>query len=390
MLLTEGTFSTDAYDCFIAGSGPAGISLALALGELRKRVLIFETGEEQVIRHELSNTIGYGHYSGGYWNPHWSRTLGGTSNVWAGWCTVPRELDFDNPAVGVRWPLGRGDLLQYWKRAAPILDQDPTLLDFEKPLFSGFAYRPLVVGPATRFGIKYLAPLRESKLVDVLPGCSVVALDATESRSAVTGVRYFDHKVSASRRFAIKPAQSVVLAAGGIGNAQLLQQPPSDGSVPVGNESGHVGRFLMEHPLFTRVGECVIDMRVERHWPGGSGVGIHGLVADRSLSLEHGLHACNLQFSHRPGDHPMRQYLSAELGRPVNRYVLMARLEMLPSPTNRVFLTGERDASGLYRPAARCILNGRDFLNVEMTVRVLGEALIRLGRGRVRVNNDRI
>jgi choline dehydrogenase-like flavoprotein len=63
---------------------------------------------------------------------------------------------------------------------------------------------------------------------------------------------------------------------------------------------------------------------------------------------------------------------------------------MLPSAANQVFLTGERDAAGFYRPAARCVLDARDFLNVELTLRMFGEALIRLGRGRVKVNNDRI
>ena len=57
---------------------------------------------------------------------------------------------------------------------------------------------------------------------------------------------------------------------------------------------------------------------------------------------------------------------------------------------NEVFLTGERDAAGFYRPAARCVLDARDFLNVERTLRMFGETLIRLGRGRVKVNNDRI
>ena len=44
---------------------------------------------------------------------------------------------------------------------------------------------------------------------------------------------------------------------------------------------------------------------------------------------------------------------------------------MLPSPANRVFLTGERDAAGFHRLAARCVLDARDFLNVELTLRTL-------------------
>ena len=113
MFVSEGGFASDAYDCFVIGSGPAGVSLALALAEAKKKVLIFESGDEQRVRGELANSIGYGHYSGEYWNAHSIRALGGSSNVWTGWCPTPRNLDLDNPAVGVRWPIRRSELMPY-------------------------------------------------------------------------------------------------------------------------------------------------------------------------------------------------------------------------------------------------------------------------------------
>ncbi len=71
MQVGNGGAPRDGYDCFVVGSGPAGVSLALALADARKRVLIFGSGDEQTVRSELANTIGYGHYSGAYWNAHW-------------------------------------------------------------------------------------------------------------------------------------------------------------------------------------------------------------------------------------------------------------------------------------------------------------------------------
>ena len=56
---------------------------------------------------------------------------------------------------------------------------------------------------------------------------------------------------------------------------------------------------------------------------------------------------------------------------------------MAPSAGNEVFLTGDRDAAGLYRPAARCVIGAGDFRNVETTLRLLGESLIESGKGRV-------
>ncbi len=391
MFVSDGGFGSDAYDCFVIGSGPAGISLALALAKARKKVLIFESGDEHRVRGELANSIGYGHYAGEYWNGHSIRALGGSSNVWTGWCPTPRDLDLDNPAVGVRWPIRRSELMPYWRRAAPILDHDPAFLDFETPLSPGFIYRPIAAAPPVRFGSKYLSTLKTSKAVDVATGRSVVGLGANEARSSLTRIDYVEHHSEARRRVAIRPAQSVIVAAGGIGNAQLLLQPQPDGGTPVGNESGQVGKFLMEHPQFNRGGECVLEAELDRYWPStNKGRGMHAIIADNAVALEHRLYGCSLQCYRKSADHDMARFLAKETGRAFYHYEITPRAEMLPSPANRVFLTGERDPSGLYRPAARCVLDARDFLNVELTLRVFGESLLRLGKGRVRVNNDRI
>jgi hypothetical protein len=238
MLHTGGRFSSERYDCVVVGSGPAGMSLALALADAKRKVLLLESGHEEADTTGLANAIGYGHYSGGYWNAHWSRTLGGTSNVWSGWCAPLRDIDFDNPAVGVRWPISRSDLVPYWQKAAPILDHNPSFIDFEAPLYPGFDYRPIPVAGPTRFATKYRDRLNGSAGIDVGLGCSAVGLEANESRSLVTRVEYVHHPTDEQRELTLDSSQSIVLAAGGIGNAQLLLQPRPGGGVPVGNESG--------------------------------------------------------------------------------------------------------------------------------------------------------
>jgi GMC oxidoreductase/FAD binding domain len=391
MFVSDGGFASDAYDCFVIGSGPAGVSVALALAEAKKKVLIFESGDEQRIRPELANAVGYGHYAGEHWNAHSVRMLGGSSNVWAGQCPTPRQFDWNNPAVGLNWPIRRADLMPYWRRAAPILDHDPAFIDFERSLISGFLYRPVPAAIPTRVGVKYLPTLKSSPSVDVAPGRSVIALDANDGRSAVTRLAYVEHQSQATRQIAVRPAQSVIVAAGGIGNAALLLQPRVDGSVPVGNESGHVGTFLMEHPEFHRGGECVLDIELDRYWPtANSGHGTHAIIVGDAVATERKLYGCSLQCSRKDANDAMARYFASELGRPFFHYDITPRCEMLPSAANQVFLTGERDAAGFYRPAARCVLDASDFLNVELTLRAFGEALIRLGRGRVKVNNDRI
>ena len=391
MFITDGGLRSDTYGYFVVGSGPAGVSLALALADAGRRVLILESGGEDQFRNELSNSIGYGHFSGEYWNLHSVRTLGGSSTVWSGWCTTPRELDFDNPSVGVRWPIPRRELMPYWRKAAPLLDHDPAFVDFERPLVPGFLYRPVPVAGPTNVGHRHLARLKSDGGVDVATGCSVVAIDAAESRSAVTGLHCVHHASGARRHVAIGGRQRVVLAAGGIGNARLLLQPPADGGVPIGNESGQAGRYLMEHPHLFRAGECALGAALDQYWPAAhERRGVHALAVDAGLAREHGLYGCSIQCSRKTADHPMARFLSRETGRPFFHYGIAVRAEMQPSAGNRVFLTEERDRTGLFRPGVRCVLDARDFLNVEQTLRLLGQTLMRLDQGRVRVNNDRI
>jgi choline dehydrogenase-like flavoprotein len=302
-----------------------------------------------------------------------------------------REIDFDNPAVGAKWPIARSALVPYWKAAAEVLDRDPEFLEFEKPLAPGWIYRPVPTGPATRIGVKYRAALEGRGGVDVALGRSVVGIDANARRSHLTGLTYVDHLLGMRRSLSLAPRQTLVVAAGGLGNAQLLLQPREDGGVPVGNESGLVGQFLMEHPEFYLAGECVLEAELDKYWPeANKSTGMHTIVADGPLSIEHGLYGCALQCMKKTADHDMARFMTAEAGRPYYHYEITAHSEMRPSASNRVTLTTERDRWGLHRPAAHCTIDTRDFENVERTLRVFGETLIRLGQGRVRVNNDRI
>ena len=160
MWINSGTLRP-GYDCYVIGSGPAGITLALELAKANKKVLLFEAGTATDARADMPNAINQGHLPDGWWDRHSIRTLGGTSKVWTGWCVTLRERDFDNPAVGVRWPITRPELVPYYRRAAEVLDRDTSIVDVETPLVPGFVYRPFSRGVPTRFGLKYFDVLGE-------------------------------------------------------------------------------------------------------------------------------------------------------------------------------------------------------------------------------------
>ena len=285
------------YDCYVIGAGPAGLTLALELAKANHSVLVFETGGLTEPRSDMPNAVNYGHFRDGWWNVHSIRVLGGTSTVWFGWCATLMEVDLANPAAGVRWPIAKSDLAPYYPRAARVLDRQPSVLDVETPLAPGFAYRPFSWSPLpTRFGRKYRDALSNSSRVDVALGTSVVGLDANASRSAVRGLTCFRHASGVKEAVHLDAAPYVVLAGGGIGNAQLFLQPRAAGGVPVGNESGLAGKYLMEHPHLFSAGEVVLDEDLDQQTrPADFGVAVPALVPDEGQMRRHGLLACSLE-----------------------------------------------------------------------------------------------
>jgi hypothetical protein len=391
MFLTD-RFDGAAYDCFIIGSGPAGLTAALALGEAGRRVLVFESGDADVPRNELSNSVGYGHYSGAYWNLHWIRALGGTSERLD---RMVRHRARNRP----RQPCCRRQVAHRASGAGAVLAEgrrDPrsrsAIHRRRAAVRPGLHLSARADGPPTRFGQKFRDQLEAPGRVDVALGRTIVGFDANASRSIVTSIEYVDHQLDLRRKLTVAPKQTVIVAAGAMGNAQLFLQPRSDGAVPVGNESGMVGTPPDGASEYHSAGECVMDAEMDRLLAGRQQGDGHarprrgpGLLDPARDSTDA---ACSARES--PATTTWRGSCRAQSGRPHFHYDITVRSEMLPSARNRVVLTAERNRWGLHRPAARCVIDARDFQNVEQTLRIFGETLIRLGRGRVRVNNDRI
>ena len=371
------------YDYYVIGSGPAGVTLALELAKANRTVLLFESGAATEARVDMPNAVGYGHLGVRHWNRHSIRALGGTSRVWNGWCFTLMERDFDNPVAGVRWPITKADLAPYYSRAmAEVLERDPGTVDAEWPWCPGFLWRPVSREEPTRFGAKYLDVLEKSQTIHVALESSVVRMDANASRTAVESLSYFHHPSASTHELRVGPGSRVVLAAGGLGNAQLLLQPRPDGAVSVGNESGLAGKFLMEHPHFFRVAELVLD---EAHRSSGL-----VLTPDDEYAMRYGLLGSTILCQRPTTEHPMVDHLSRDYGKPFHHYTCAMMSEMAPSAGNHVFLTDERDAAGFYRPGVRCVFGAQDLINVETTLRLLGESLMATRKGRVRIVNDRV
>lgn len=126
------SFNKERYDFCIAGSGPAGITLALKLAEAGYHVALLEGGgleyNDESRKIYDAKTVGLEAWI----NIARLRYFGGTSNHWAGRCRPFDRSDFEKVTLNglPGWPIPYDDFLSikskrctFWisKRTSPVL-----------------------------------------------------------------------------------------------------------------------------------------------------------------------------------------------------------------------------------------------------------------------------
>lgn len=280
------------YDACIVGAGPAGITLALELGQRGCRVCLLEAGSEGYS--DAAQRLLDGEVMGSPYPPlRRARlsALGGTSRVWAGWCRPLDVEDFEpRPAFGaVGWPFDLQSLTPYYRRAHVICG----LSDFEyDPALwrSRFGFGPPLVPEqdlvecmfhvrALNFGTAHRARLEAQRALDVLLGAPVTGLDIDEDGRALGALV----RLRTGKTIVIR-AGAFVLAAGGIENARLLLLSAADPSRAPGNGHGLVGRFFADH-AFVNPGWLVLHgepRRLDFFFPSpavGAGAAVRAALA---------------------------------------------------------------------------------------------------------------
>lgn len=290
------------YDICIVGAGAAGISLALQFESTHFRVCLLDAGGrryEKATQELFRGETGAGKY------PELRDTrmgaLGGSTNVWAGWCRPLEEHDFasrDGDSTD-GWPFGFGDLLPFYRRAHEIcglgkFEYDPArwegVLGKDQLLADdpGFTNSIFHVN-GQRFGERFYDRLRHSKNIDLVlhaPVMRVTPKDGTEQGVRLE-IRTLDRQEPAI------DADYAVLAAGGIENARLLLLSAASPAEAPGNGYGLVGRFFTDHP-YVDPGSLV--MRGSRFSPNfylpkavasiNGGTSVRGVLSLRPAVLE--------------------------------------------------------------------------------------------------------
>lgn len=248
------------FDVCIIGSGPAGMTAALALQGAGLRVGLLESGglDEEPESQALYNGTMSGIATWGL--DQWRiRQLGGTSRIWAGWCRPlgPEDFEARDHVPNSGWPITFDDLAPYYARAQSRLDLADFFYDAEaiadatgRPLV--LADRPSVAqeiyqySPPTRFGTKYRAELQSSEDVTVVLHANVTGLVLDERLEALDRV---EATTLDGTRFTVRAAR-FALACGGLGNPRVLLHANTQVSEGVANGSDNVGRYFMEHPHY--------------------------------------------------------------------------------------------------------------------------------------------
>ncbi|EIK54515.1 GMC oxidoreductase [Stutzerimonas stutzeri TS44] len=392
MLVSAGQLAAAApFDYCIIGSGPAGITLALALEASGARILLVEGGG--LVPSETSQQLYRGEVIGHAYRPLERcriRAFGGSSNGWGGWCRALDPVDFqakpDLPDSG--WPIGHADLAPYAAQADALLGLRPAEDDAELPgaalKQSGFRYSTV------NFAQAYRERLFASPTIALAVDTSLLTLRT--DGAAVTGVELESTGVRS-----VLQARRYILATGGIENSRLLLWSNHLAQGTLIRQPATLGRYWMEHPHFT-LGAALLRQRAGLRFDEKQ---IAFVAPTPQLMAQQRLLNCGLRLIRQSAAETLagiRQLgatapnLAATLLHELRQGQaygarLRASWEQPPRADNRITLASTTDRLGIPQPILHWTLDAADKHAPRETARQLGRHLAAQDLGRLRLDN---
>jgi choline dehydrogenase-like flavoprotein len=384
--------STVSTDVCIVGAGPAGIAVARDLIASGASVHLLESGGLRPDRR--TQELALGENAG---DPYWPldrnrrRCVGGTTELWGGWCRPLDALDLERRAW-VResgWPLARSDLDDHYRRAAELCELDGGGYEVETwesrlgaprlPLPPAHVETKIyLLSPPTRFGRRYLDELRAARNVTVATAANALELVLSDDGTSVATVRV---GCLTGTRFEVAP-RYLVLAAGGIENARLLLLSSAREPGGIGNRNDLVGRFFMEHPHFM-AGRLVLGHRLSTKLYRPGRRAIARLFLPATVQEEEGLlHSNVMLVPSGPRWIPAAAGIRLQrLWRRPRAFRLVHTLEQAPDPGSRVELGSQLDALGQRRARLHWHTGELERRTFERGAELIGQAVARAGLG---------
>lgn len=248
----DGLDGEQAPPVTIVGSGPAGLSLAMALSSRGVASRVLESGGERASQKvqalsdaRIADTARHDDMSIAV-----ARRLGGTSNLWGARCVPYDPIDFEPRAVNgsTRWPIAYSDIATWYGDAvrditcgAPVFEspmggaaaQDPT---FDASRLERYANRPAMQ-------VAHLERLKSDPRIDIRLNATLTDIHlADNGRPEVLSLAN-----SLTGEELELPVKTLVLACGGLETTrQLLILQRKHGEL-FGGADGPLGRYYMGH-----------------------------------------------------------------------------------------------------------------------------------------------
>lgn len=243
-----------SHDVCIVGAGPVGISLAVELERAGFSVLLLESGQKKAdtFIQELSHADIVSPEIHDDMSIAISRQLGGTSNLWGGFCVRYDPVDFiRRPGlVDASWPITYEELLPYYEQAcwhtrsgAPVFELPIPGLMTDDNMFSFDTLERAT--NVQKSQVIHRKELVGSTAIDVRVSAPVVGI-SFGTNGLVQAIEIVRPDGSQRTRL---PVRNLVIAAGGLESTRLLLAAQRDTPNRFGGVDGPLGRYYMGHVI---------------------------------------------------------------------------------------------------------------------------------------------
>ncbi len=244
---------TDTGTIIVVGGGTMGLFLAHELMLKRKRIILFESGNEQVQSFSQDEYENVGHSHSGL-SIGRAKGIGGTTNLWGGQLTqfLPIDIESQNNFEQPNWVIPWKELHKYYIKTYEKLGFQPDISDYSEKLEAvpagktlEFFYTHWLKQP--NFKNHFHDALRKSDLVTIYENATVTNLKFSAAKC--TEIEFNNNgKLEKVNNF-----DSIVLANGTFEICRLLLEVAGSPNCPFSNNQW-IGKYYQDH-LSIRIGE---------------------------------------------------------------------------------------------------------------------------------------